>query len=115
MNHCCLLTNKEFQMPRPILLTFALTALIAGLSNFASSQAANPPDPVATAKLMLNQGWAKTKAAKDVVKQQNLNAPELKEHSLVRAAHWLVLMYQDQHDLALDSIHAYLKKHPTSL
>jgi hypothetical protein len=102
-------------MPRLILLTQTLITLLASLLAVEQSRAADPLSPAAAATLMLNKGWAKTKAAQDVVNEQNLNEPPLKDHSLVRAAHWLVLMYQGRYNPALDSVNVFLDKHPTSV
>jgi hypothetical protein len=102
-------------MPRLPLMVQCLIPFFAALFALENAHAADADPGKTAANLMLDKGWGRTKVARDVVTEQELNAPPLKDDFRVRAAHWLVLMYQGRYDLALDSVKVHLGKYPTSL
>ncbi len=101
-------------MPRSILLTHVLITLLAGFLTIGVSHAADPV-PAEVAKKLLQDGWAKTEAARKFPTYPSLDQPPLKDDSFVLEARWLVLMFQGRDNLALDKVKAFLVKHPTSL
>jgi hypothetical protein len=104
--------NKEFPMQRSILLTFAVMALLAVLLAGGNSQGADPS--VANAvKVLLDKGWEKTAAGKELANHAKLNEPPLSEDSTVLAARWLVLMHQNSYSDALTNLDKFLNAKPT--
>jgi hypothetical protein len=75
---------------------------------------ADPAAAKAAAKALLEKGWAKTAAARDVANDVRLNSNELAGDSFVAAAHWLVLMNQNRYDDALASLNMFFECKPSA-
>ena len=72
-------------------------------------QAADPIAAKAAAKKLLEEGWDKTPAARQVVDATDVDSQKFQGDALVLAAHWLVLMHQGRFPNALPSVQAFVK------
>lgn len=77
--------------------------------------AADPEAAKAAAKLLLDQGWEKTGAARKIVDQCDLESPAQKDDLLLLAAHWLTLMQQGRYEQSLQSLEKFLALQPSHL
>jgi hypothetical protein len=103
-------------MPRLIGLMCALAIIAAWMSDAflrsASLQAAEPAAAKAAAKELLEKGWDKTAAARALADGYDLGSKELTGDYRVALAHWLVLMYHNKYDKALDSLKVFFECTP---
>jgi hypothetical protein len=93
----------------------AIALCFAALYPVIESRAADPSAAQAAAKMLLDKGWDKTAAARQIADTIDVNSPGLKGNALVLAAHWLVLMHQGRFDDALPSVQAFVKMQSASI
>jgi DNA repair exonuclease SbcCD ATPase subunit len=103
-------------MLHPTRSAHLLVVFLSGLIAAGASQAADPAAGKAAAKVMLEKGWDKTQAARDIVDRE-FAASEAKAPGdpFLLGAHWMALANQNRYDLSRQSLDAFLRAVPKSL
>jgi hypothetical protein len=99
-------------MSRLVSLLLVLAVVVVLFTAARNAGAADPAAAKAAAKELLEKGWDKTAAAREVVADCDLNSQPMAGDFRVALAHWLALMNHNQYDKALDSLKAFFECKP---